>query len=124
VTEAELYTALESAGATSATMGEHAVVYLTGYLIIAYFVGAKLSSFQAGFVSFMFVVLYGSTQISLIGQIRRMDYFVDELITMGSTIPVDQNLHLYMVFGPTMAAFLAGGSLWFMWGVRHSNSAK
>ena len=92
---------------------------LTGYLLIAFFVGDKLTKFQAAFASLMFLGLYGSYQISIWGQLSRMAHFNAELSSLGSSIPTDK---IYPHFSPLLSLLLAAGSLYFMWSVRHPNT--
>ena len=119
MTEGELYAALEQATATAASFSDSSVVVLTGYLLIAFFVGDKLTRFQAVFASIMFVGLYLSYQISIWGQLSRMGHFNFELSRLGSDIPLDR---VYPHFSPLISLLLALGALYFMWSVRHSRS--
>ncbi len=119
MTEAELYASLEQATATAASFSDSSVVVLTGYLLISFFLGDKLSRFQTIFATLMFVGLYISYQISIWGQLNRMGHFNYELARLGSEIPTDK---IYPHFSPVISMLLAVGALYFMWSVRRTNS--
>ena len=115
MTEAELYASLETAVANAYTLSDSSIVVLTGYLLIAFFVGDRLSRFQAAFATLLFVLVYSSYQVSIWGQLHRMAHFNAELAEIGSKIPTDDT---YWHFSPVMSLGLAGGALYFMWSVR------
>lgn len=121
MTEAELYASLEQATATAASFSDSSVVVLTGYLLIAFFVGDRLSRFQTSFASLMFVSLYISYQVSIWGQLNRMGHFNYELARLGSEIPTDR---IYPHFSPVISMLLAIGALYFMWSVRRPKSQQ
>ena len=119
MTEAEFYASLEQAIATAASFRDSAIVVLTGYLLIAFFVGKTLSRFQAIFASVMFIGLYLSYQISIWGQLARMGHFNYELARPGSEIPNDR---IYPHYSPAISMLLAFGALYFMWSVRRDKA--
>ena len=117
MSEAELYSALETAVANAYTLSDSAIAVLTGYLLIAFFLGDKLSRFQVFFATLLFTLMYTSYQVSIWGQLSRMAHFNEELELIGSEIPTDD---IYWHFSPVISAGLAIGALFFMWSVRHS----
>ena len=119
MTEGELYAALESAVATASSFSDSAVVVLTGYLLIAFVVGERLTRFQAAFCSLMFLSLYVSYQVSIWGQLSRMAHFNSELALLESDIPTNE---FYPHFSPLISMLLAVGSLYFMWSVRRAKT--
>ena len=62
MSEAELYSALEAAVANAYTLSDSAIAVLTGYLLIAFFLGDKLSRFQVFFATLLFTLIYTSYQ--------------------------------------------------------------
>ena len=103
------------------------MLYLTvssGYLIVAYLAGDKLTNSQAFFVSTLFFVfaiyaLWGVTQYWASGDQARL-----ALEASGALEEIELN---YVGISPVVIALPMGllgiiGSLKFMWDVRHSNA--
>jgi hypothetical protein len=106
-----------------AMMGQDANMYLalvTGYLLVAYYMGANLSKLQCLVVSVFFTVWASSHVLALLSEMRAVMQIQDELISMNEfhfQTPVE-SLYISLIF----AMIQIGGifaALYFMWSVRH-----
>ncbi len=61
MTDLDAFNAMMLANDYAQATGEMLLTVLTGYLLIAYFVGAKLSVFQVSFVNVVYLRTYIST---------------------------------------------------------------
>ena len=94
---------------------------LTGYLLIAYFIGSKLTLFQVTFVNVVFLLTRGVNFLSLQGMIERNQHWNSKIRDLDPSIPfgilADTNrgtLSSWVIF-----IAITGGALLFMWQVRH-----
>ena len=93
---------------------------LTGYLVITFFVGAKLTKFQVCFVNVVFLLSYISTWQTLIEYIATVEYFREALKALESELPLaGTNLNAKPAYSIAVACLLTIGALYFMWSVRH-----
>ena len=106
-----------------AMMGQDANMYLalvSGYLIVAYSIGEKLSSVQAMIINIFFSVWTGSHVMAIFSEMGAVLDIQKMLIDMDaySFQTPKESLAIASVF----AAIQIGGivaSLYFMWTVRH-----
>jgi hypothetical protein len=89
---------------------------VTGYLVVAYLAGSKLSRFQVTFVTILFVVFSVHLTVSSYGAfeaayIAHLKYFPDEVI--GPSPILNRGLAVFQLAGII-------GCLTFMWDVRKS----
>ena len=104
-------------------MGQDADMYLalvSGYLIVAYSMGDKLSSVQAMIINVFFTVWTGSHVMAIFSEMGAVQDIQKMLIDMDaySFQTPKESLAIVSVF----AAIQIGGivaSLYFMWTVRH-----
>jgi hypothetical protein len=127
MSEFEAYQALSMTSDLAMSYSQYLLSALTGYLLIAFFIGASLTRFQVSFVNILFVLLYGSVSGSLAGVIKRVGYFSAKLGDMKSEIPVDTIAFSSAneaggVTAITISVLLMVGCLVFMWDVRHRKS--
>ena len=102
-------------------MNEYNLATLTGYLLIAYFIGANLTLFQVSFVNFVFLLTRLAGYLSLQGVLKRTEYFQQQVVDADPDIPVGQ-LALGGYGGAvqtTLFVAITLGCLVFMWQVRH-----
>ncbi len=100
------------------------ITMLTAYMVVAYTVGQKLTTFQCTFVSIMFLVfgLFGA--IGQISNLNEMYYYGGQLgeLREGQFFSVDADSAAEevarWVFG-AIRLLLFAGALYFMWSVRH-----
>ncbi len=100
------------------------ITMLTAYMVVAYTVGQKLTTFQCTFVSIMFLVfgLYGA--VGQISNLNEMYYYGSKLgeLREGLFFSVDADSAAEEVgrwiFGG-IRLLLFAGALYFMWSVRH-----
>ena len=120
MTELDIYNAMIQANEQASTVGEMLLTVLTGYLLIAFFVGKQLTNFQVSFVNIVFVLTYLSMWQSTTDYLAAAIHFRDSLTSMNSELPL-----LETVAGATptvnwlVGGLLTIGALYFMWSVRH-----
>jgi len=93
------------------------ITFTTGYLTVAYFVGAALSRFQALCASGLFVIAAGSIGLSCIVQCNAFESAIATYPTLLNTLP------LWTTFSWQLAMSIVIGigilmSLYFMYSVR------
>ena len=125
MTEYELIDVLNSTKANAWTVSQYALTIITGYLLIAHFIGKQLSSFQALFVSVVFLVMHAMNVISLIEISRKVQLLGIELADTGSPLASVAIIRAadsgnVIPWPPYLAGgLMAFGCLYFMWQVRH-----
>lgn len=123
MTEVEAYAALRSTTDYALTLGEQSIALLTGYLLIAFFIGKRLTFFQVSFVNTVFSLMFFSCQISLATNMVTVVHFTQSLEDMGSEIPIRgvqaDNWLATPFFALAVSIMMLSGALWFMWSIRH-----
>lgn len=107
------------------TISQYGLSILTGYLLIAHFIGRKLTFFQVSFVNIVFLIMHTLAVLANIGVANRIELLNSKLEATGSDMAL-QSL-ISAVDGGTgtgwpaylLGALITGGSLIFMWSVRH-----
>lgn len=126
MTELEAFDSLVSTSEYALNLGEQSIALLTGYLLIAFFMGRRLTLFQVSFVNVAFALMFLSTQVSLATNMETVVYFTQVLMDMGSEIPTrgieEDDWLATPTFALMVTAMLFGGALYFMWSVRHSKT--
>ena len=125
----DAYNSLMLANNQAESVGEILLTVLTGYLLIAFFMGEKLTTFQVCFVNVVFILAYISTWASLIEYLGTATYFREILVSLQSDLPMARiTPNATPVFNILVASLLTIGALYFMWAVRHPkpelNAAK
>ena len=93
---------------------------LFAYLILAYVAGSKLTTFQAGFLSFIFLVACTSGTTAFLGMLAEVMHDTAKLNEIRS-----ENIGFGTLTRPTLLSLVAIrmvmilGALYFMWSVRH-----
>ena len=118
--ELDAYNALILANDQAQNIGEMLLTILTGYLLITFFVGEKLTTFQVCFVNVVFLLSYISTWQTLIEYVATVEYFRETLMSLKSDLPIAGTTpNATPAFSIIVACLLTTGALYFMWDVRH-----
>ena len=117
----ELLVVAQGDSANVLAMNEFNMVLLTGYLIIAYFTGAKLTLFQVSFVNCVFILSRVVTYVTMEGVLNRMRYFNQQVAQADPSIPMGpMSAGGYAEAASTVVfVLITAGALIFMWQVRH-----
>ena len=108
--------------ATLAMMqSENALAVLTGYLLIAYFIGAKLTVFQVTFVNSVFLLSRFATFLALQGTVQRNAHWNKRIQEIDASIPfgVLSDTGRGSLTAWALFCAITFGALLFMWQVRH-----
>ena len=101
-------------------LNEYSLATLTGYLLIAYFIGANLTFFQVSFVNFLFILTRLASYFALQGVMERTRYFQEQVVDADPNIPVGPLAGGYGgVVQTLLFTVITIGCLVFMWQVRH-----
>jgi len=110
------------------SVSQYGLTIVTGYLLIAHFIGRDLSRFQAGFVNLVFIIMQALTLMSLDGVSRRVQELLTRLNDMDPLLAASPVTAINST-GQAVPwpVYLAGslmtiGCLIFMWTVRHPNT--
>jgi L-cystine uptake protein TcyP (sodium:dicarboxylate symporter family) len=111
--------------ANSAMMlSDGSLATLTGYLLIAYFIGAKLTFFQVTFVNVVFLMTRVASFLAIQGTVERNAYWTKKISEIDPSIPFGflaganrGSISAWVIF-----VLITGGALLFMWQVRHPKS--
>jgi hypothetical protein len=96
-------------------------LYLTatsGYLIVAYLVGSKLTRSQMTIVSILFAVVASLSAYAATAWIMRASYFTNQVRAADPAIPASPNQFVWVVVGMVLFGGIIA-CLKFMWDVRH-----
>ena len=110
----ELYAMYISNGMTAFTIY---ISFTFAYLVTAFYVGTKLTKFQAIVAGAIYVISAGSMTLSLIGNLQASD----SILNATTTVIDGHALHQTGLWISTMSLILTLGiivSLYFMWSVR------
>ena len=100
---------------------EYNLATITGYLLIAYFIGANLTLFQVSFVNFLFVLSRIAAYFSLQGILERTQHFQQQIVDADPNVPVGALATggYGSVAQTVLFTAVTVGCLVFMWQVRH-----
>jgi hypothetical protein len=118
MTEFEAFEALRIEAAFALSVGEQSITLLSGYLLIAFFIGSKLTFFQASFVNVVFSMMYLSSSLAIIGSMPVVYHLADRLNATGSEIPLNAS-GANPAISITITSLMYLGAMYFMWSVRH-----
>lgn len=127
MTEYQLIDVLNSTLAQAWTISQYGLSIQTGYLLIAYFIGRKLTLFQVSFVNFTFLLM----SALVIASLREVSLRVQQMIaSLSDASAYFSNYAGLSRFNPdeitAWPVYLAGGVLTagcliFMWTMRHGD---
>jgi hypothetical protein len=118
MTEGDVIEAAAAVTANSITMFTIFITFTFGFLASAYFVGGKLTRFQALAATGLYVVAAGFSAVIMVGWMQAFFAIMEVKPNALDTIPIIQRGY----WVPVTTAMLSMGmliSLYFMWGVRH-----
>ena len=118
MTEFEAFEALRIEAALALSVGEQSITLLSGYLLIAFFIGSKLTFFQVSFVNVVFSMMYLSSSLAIIQSMPVLNHLAERLNANGSEIPINAST-ANPAFSITIISLMYLGALYFMWTVRH-----
>ena len=118
MTEFEAFEALRIEAAFALSVGEQTITLLSGYLLIAFFIGSKLTFFQVSFVNVVFSMMYLSSSLAIIQSMPVLNHLAERLNANGSEIPINAST-ANPAFSITIISLMYLGALYFMWTVRH-----
>jgi len=118
MTEFEAFEALRIEAAFALSVGEQSITLLSGYLLIAFFIGSKLTFFQVSFVNVVFSMMYLSSSLAIIQSMPVLNHLAERLNANGSEIPINAST-ANPAFSITIISLMYLGALYFMWTVRH-----
>ena len=118
MTEFEAFEALKMETAYALSCGEQSITLFSGYLLIAFFIGSKLTFFQVSFVNAVFSMMYLSSSLAIIGAMPVINHLAERLNATGSEIPLSASA-ANPAFSITITSLMYLGALYFMWTVRH-----
>ena len=119
MTEFEAFEALRIEAALTLSIGDQSITLLTGYLLIAFFMGSKLTFFQVSFVNVVFSMMYLSSSLAIVQSVPVLNHLTERLNATGSEIPINA-LTANPATTITVISLMYLGALYFMWSVRHS----
>jgi len=94
---------------------------LSAYLVVAYTIGAKLTRFQAAFISAGFIMVFAGILSAQYFYMTELLYATDQLQSVKdfeNHISKASGNVIVLVFYAVRLLFLSG-ALYFMWNVRH-----
>jgi hypothetical protein len=105
-------------------LSEASLTLTTGYLLVAYFVGAKLTFFQVSLVNVIFLLSRTANYISMQAILERLAHFQQRVTESDPAIPVGYlgRGDTGSVASTTIVVLITIGCLIFMWQVRHSKT--
>jgi hypothetical protein len=118
MTEFEAFEALRIEAAFALSVGEQSITLLSGYLLIAFFIGSKLTFFQASFVNVVFSMMYLSSSLAIIQSMPVLNHLAERLNATGSEIPLNAS-GANPAISITITSLMYLGAMYFMWSVRH-----
>lgn len=123
--EYQLIDTMNSTIAQAWTVSEYGLSIVTGYLLIAHFIGRKLTFFQVSFANFVFLIMHTLVVISNVQISQRLQLIQKRLVETGSDLAshsIITGINEEAISG--WPAYMTGaiitlGCLIFMWSVRH-----
>ena len=119
MTEIDLIVAAQGASEQVMAGVQWQLSMITGYLLIAYFIGEKLSSLQVVFVNFLFLIMHFNIAVAVTMGILRERYYTLQVLEISPDTP---NIYssgegaVLMVVG---SLIMTACCLSYMWSVRH-----
>jgi hypothetical protein len=123
MTEIELIQAAQGAIDLVMDGSQWQLTMITGYLLIAYFIGAKLSTLQVAFVNFVFLLMHASAVSSVVMGLLRESYYTQQVLKISPETPSIGSLGDAAVITIVSSLIVTAGCLSYMWSVRHPKTA-
>ena len=119
VTEIELIQAAQGAAEQAMLGAQWQLTMITGYLLIAYFIGTKLSTLQVAFVNFVFLLMHVNAVASVVMGILRESYYTQQVLEISPETPNIGSFGDGAVVCVVLSLIVTAGCLSYMWSVRH-----
>jgi hypothetical protein len=123
MTEIELIQAAQGAAEQAMAGVQWQLSMITGYLLIAYFIGTKLSTLQVAFVNFVFLLMHTSAVSSVVMGLLRESYYTQQVLKISPETPNIGSFGEGAVFTVVGSLIITAGCLSYMWSVRHPKTA-
>ena len=122
MTEYELIDAINGVMSNALASQALFITVLSAYVVMAYTAGRQLTTFQVGFISFVYVVFSLTISISwadMVLELRTASVLLDDV--RGGSLGLDNESVVAPVAGLIIGirAVMVMGALGFMWSVRH-----
>lgn len=119
MTEAELWNMQLLAAANASESFQGVVTIIFAYLVTAYFVGRRLTRFQAALVSLFFVLGAAGASFMTFVEFRRAAMFMEQLTSQFGVESISPNAMMVPAFSALMA-LLIPASVFFMYQIRRN----
>jgi hypothetical protein len=123
MTEIELIQAAQGAIDLVMDGSQWQLTMITGYLLIAYFIGAKLSMLQVAFVNFVFLLMHANAVASVVMGVLKESYYTQQVLKISPETPSIGSLGDAAVITIVSSLIVTAGCLSYMWSVRHPKTA-
>jgi hypothetical protein len=123
MTEIELIQAAQGAIDLVMDGSQWQLTQITGYLLIVYFIGAKLSTLQVAFVNFVFLLMHASAVSSVVMGLLRESYYTQQVLKISPETPNIGSSGDGAVVCVVGSLIITAGCLSYMWSVRHPKTA-
>ena len=117
MTEAELWNMQLLAAANASEAFQGVVTIIFAYLVAAYFVGRRLTRFQAALVSLFFVLGAAGASFMTFVEFRRAAMFMEQLTSQFGVESISPNAVVLPLYAVLMA-LLIPASVFFMYQIR------
>jgi hypothetical protein len=123
MTEIELIQAAQGAAEQAMAGVQWQLSMITGYLLIAYFIGTKLSTLQIAFVNLVFLLMHTNAVVSVVMGILRESYYTQQVLKISPETPNIGSSGDGAVVCVVGSLIITAGCLSYMWSVRHPKTA-
>lgn len=122
MTEYELTDAMQSVVSNIWAAEAVFLTVLSAYVVVAFTVGSRLSSYQHFFINALFLLTVFTNSVNTYGMISQTLHFGGQLQEYSSYYAdrlgsLSSDISIWLVYG--MRALLTIGALIFMWSIRH-----
>ena len=122
MTESELLSTISEIGAQNWQITEYVLTVVTGYLLIAHFIGAKLNRFQVSVVNGLYLLMHSMGIWTSYGGMQRLHYYAAQLSELDPSSPSITSVEggSWVLWSPVVLGLMVmTACLTFMWNVRH-----
>jgi len=119
MSQAELWQLQLLAAANTAEAFQGVVTIIFAYLVTAYFVGRRLTRFQAALVSLFFVLGAAGASFMAFVEFRRAAMFMEQLTSQFGVESISPNAVVIPLYA-TLMALLIPASVFFMYQIRRN----
>lgn len=124
--EAELFELVFLAGATALTAFTFVVTFTFAYLTVAYFLGPRLSRWEIGVVTGVYLIASSLSFAVVMANVSAMRVFQEELAAsqVYQRIVVFMDARIYEAGMPVVYLLSVATCLFFMWNIRRSRTER